>query len=153
MLEMVFTAQQDTIRNNSTVYCSDTPTQSKFCTNSPHRTITVRIFFMFEKKMSSLFLDTRFHSNRKYGFLIFVGAMAFLAFRYWKFWVFRYPRTYPAFTQSKRKELTKLRPVLQSGATCQGKILYSGFLKIPAEIKSPTQDFLLIAPTAKCSIL
>ena len=98
---MVFTAQQDTSRNNSMVYCSDTPIQSKFCTNSPHRTITVRMFFMFEKKMSSLFLNTRFHSNRKYGFLIFVGAMALLAFRYWKFWVFRYPRTYPAFTQPK----------------------------------------------------
>lgn len=102
---MVFTAQQDTNRNNSKVYRSDTPIQSKFCTNSPHRTITVRIFFMFEKKMSSLFLDTRFHSNRKYGFLIFVGAMALLAFRYWKFWVFKYPRTYPAFTQKQAQRV------------------------------------------------
>ena len=79
---MVFTAQQDTSRNNSMVYRSDTPIQSKFCTNSPHRTTTVRIFLMFEKKISSLFLDTRFHSSRKYGFLIFVGAMTLLVLRY-----------------------------------------------------------------------
>ena len=76
---MVFTAQQDISKNNSMVYRSDIPIQSKFCTNNPHRTITVRMFLMFEKKMSSLFLDTRFYSNRKYGFLIFVGAMALLA--------------------------------------------------------------------------